>query len=347
MPDARRRLWLPDPVKLLVTGGLGFIGSNFIRYYLRRYPKSSIINLDKQTYSGNPANLRDLDAGSRYKWVKGDIADAAVVDRVMRQVDAVIHFAAESHVDRSILDASAFLQTNVIGTQVLLDGAMNHGIGRFLHVGTDEVYGSVEKGHSKEGDNLLPNSPYAASKAAADLLVRSYIVTHRFPAVITRASNNFGPYQYPEKALPLMITNMIDDEPFPLYGDGKNVRDWLYVLDHVRALDLVLREGEIGEIYNVGGSYSCSNRELVETVCDVMGKPKSLIKRVPDRKGHDRRYALDCSKLRRLGWKPETDFRRALVETIGWYRTHDMWWRPLKRKLNFRSYYRKAYGRRK
>ncbi|MBI4346651.1 MAG: dTDP-glucose 4,6-dehydratase [Elusimicrobia bacterium] len=331
-------------MKILVTGGLGFIGSNFIRYFLRRYPRGAVVNLDKQTYSGNPANLRDLAEERRYRWVKADIADADAVDKCMRGTDAVVHFAAESHVDRSILDAAPFLQTNVIGTQVLLDAALRHEVGRFVHVSTDEVYGSVAKGHSTEKDPLLPNSPYAASKAASDLLVRSYIVTHKLPAVVTRASNNFGPYQYPEKAMPLLITNLLDDIPFPLYGDGLNVRDWLYVLDHARAIDVVLRHGQVGEIYNVGGSFSCNNRELVRRIRTLMGKPESLIKRVPDRPGHDRRYALDCSKLRRLGWRPETDFRRALADTIGWYRTHESWWRPLKRKLGFKTYYKKQYA---
>ena len=332
-------------MKLLVTGGLGFIGSNFVRYFLRRYPEARILNLDKLTYAGNPANVKEVASDPRYRWVRGDIADVRIVDRCMRGIDAVVHFAAESHVDRSILDAAAFLQTNVVGTQVLLDAALRHKAGRFLHVSTDEVYGSVEKGHSRETDLLLPNSPYAASKAASDMIVRSFVVTHRLPAVITRASNNFGPYQYPEKALALMITNFIDDIPFPLYGDGLNVRDWLYVLDHARAIDCVLRKGEIGEIYNVGGSYSCTNKELVERVRKIMGKPESMVKRVPDRKGHDRRYALDCAKLKRLGWKPETDFQRALVETVGWYRTNEDWWRPLKNGGAFKAYYKKQYLR--
>ena len=330
-------------MKLLVTGGLGFIGSNFIHYFLRRYPRAQILNLDKQTYAGNPANLRDLAEDHRYRWVKADICDPRVVDKCMRGVDAVVHFAAETHVDRSILDAGAFLQTNVVGTQVLLDAALRHEIRRFVHVSTDEVYGSVSRGYSTEKDQLLPNSPYAASKAASDLIVRSYVVTHKLPAIVTRASNNFGPYQYPEKAVPLLITNLLEDIPFPLYGDGLNVRDWLYVLDHARAIDLVLREGLPGEIYNIGGSFSCNNRELVRRVRTLMGKPESLIKRVPDRAGHDRRYALDCSKLRSLGWKPETDFRRALADTIGWYRTNESWWRPIKQKLGFKTYYRKQY----
>ena len=334
-------------MRVLVTGGLGFIGSNFIRYFLRRYPSASVINLDKLTYAGNPANLKDLKGDSRYRWVRGDIADPKTVESCMRRAEAVVHFAAESHVDRSILAAEAFLRTNVVGTHVLLEAALRHKVRRFLHVSTDEVYGSVPKGHSKEGDPLRPNSPYAASKAASDLIVRAYIQTHRLPAVITRASNNFGPYQYPEKALALMITNLIDDVPFPLYGDGKNVRDWLYVLDHVRALDIVLHKGVVGEIYNVGGSFSCDNRELVRQVRNIMGKPASMVRRVPDRPGHDRRYALDCSKLRGLGWKPETEFNRALIETIGWYRANEGWWRPLKRCLKDSSYYKRQYDKRK
>ncbi len=330
-------------MKLLVTGGLGFIGSNFIRYFLKRYPDASIVNLDKKTYAGNPANLAEFARDPRYRWVRADIADAKAVDRCMKGASAVVHFAAESHVDRSILDASGFLKTNVLGTQVLLDAALRHKLGRFLHVSTDEVYGSVEEGFSREDDPLEPNSPYAASKAASDLLVRSYIVTHGLPALITRASNNFGPYQYPEKAIPLLITNLMEDIPFPLYGDGLNVRDWLYVLDHAKAIDVVLSQGKIGEIYNVGGSFSCTNRELVTRIREMMEKPPELIRHVADRKGHDRRYALDCSKLRALGWKPELSFEQALAETIDWYRAHRSWWRPLKRGEGYRRYYRKQY----
>jgi len=334
-------------MRLLVTGGLGFIGSNFIRHFLRQHPSARVLNLDKKTYAGNPANLADFKTDRRYAWVRGDIADPRIVDKCMRGAEAVIHFAAESHVDRSIQNASIFLRTNVIGTQVLLDAALKHRVRRFIHVSTDEVYGSVPRGFSREMDPLEPNSPYAASKAASDLLVRSYVVTHRLPAVITRASNNFGPYQYPEKALSLLITNFMDGVPYPLYGDGRNVRDWLYVLDHARAIDLILRKGKIGEIYNVGGSFSCENRELVEKVRRKMGKPRSLVRRVPDRPGHDRRYALDCSKLKKLGWRPQTNFREALADTIEWYRAREDWWRPLKRAAGFKSYYRRQYAKRK
>jgi dTDP-glucose 4,6-dehydratase len=328
-------------VKLLVTGGLGFIGSNFIRNTLKARPSWTIVNLDLRTYAGNPANLAGVK--SRYKWVKADIRDPKAVAKAMKGCDAVVHFAAETHVDRSILDASAFLTTNVIGTQVLLDAALAHRVRRFVHVSTDEVYGSVTKGYSKEGDNLEPNSPYAASKAASDLLVRSYFVTHKAPVVTTRASNNYGPYQYPEKALPLMITNFMEDRPFPQYGDGKQVRDWLHVVDHARAILLVLEKGGLGEIYNIGGSYTCQNRELISRVLRLMGKDASLVTRVEDRKGHDRRYALDCSKLKRLGFKHAYDFEKGLRETISWYRSNERWWRPLKVDGGYRSYYKTQY----
>jgi dTDP-glucose 4,6-dehydratase len=331
-------------MRLLVTGGLGFIGSNFIRHMLGSERGVRILNLDLCTYAGNPASLSDLARDPRYRWVRGDIADPRVVDRCMKGADAAVHFAAETHVDRSILDAAAFLRTNVVGTQVLLDAALRRKVGRFVHVSTDEVYGSVARGFSREGDRLEPNSPYAASKAASDLLVRSYVVTHGLPAVVTRASNNFGPCQYPEKALPLMITNWIDQEPFPLYGDGRNVRDWLYVADHARAIALVLRRGRPGETYNIGGTHSCDNRELVERVRLLMGVGPGLVRRVPDRPGHDRRYALDCSRLKSLGFKHAFGFTQALQLTVDWYRGHEAWWRPLKRKGGFRSYYSRQYA---
>lgn len=332
-------------MKLLVTGGLGFIGSNFVRYHLARCKNDTIVDLDLCTYAGNPENLEGMAGARRHRWVRGDVADPRAVDRAMRGVDAVVHFAAESHVDRSILDASAFLRTNVTGTQVLLDAAVRHKVRRFLHVSTDEVYGSVRKGESKETDRLLPNSPYAASKAASDLVVRSYVRTHGLPAVVTRCSNNFGPYQFPEKALPLMITNWMQGLPFPLYGTGRNVRDWIHVIDHVRALELLLRRGKPGEIYNIGGSFSMSNRELVERVRRLMGVPESLIRRVKDRPGHDLRYAVDCRKLRRLGWSHSLPFDEALRRTIAWYGAHGTWWSALKSRRGYRRYYRKQYGR--
>lgn len=326
-------------MKLLVTGGLGFIGSNYIRHVLATSREAVVVNLDLRTYAGNPRNVADLD--ERHLWVKGDIADPKVVDKCMEGVDAVVHFAAETHVDRSILDASAFLRTNVIGTQVLLDAALRHKIRRFIHVSTDEVYGSVPRGRSRESDRLEPNSPYAASKAASDLLVRSYVVTHKLPAVITRASNNFGPYQYPEKALPLMITNWLDGLPFPLYGDGQQVRDWLYVVDHARAIQTVLAKGEVGEVYNVGGAHSCTNKKLIERVRRIMGKGEVVP--VADRPGHDRRYALDCSKLLALGFKHAYSFDDALARTVKWYSENEAWWRPLKKAGGYKAYYKRQY----
>ena len=331
-------------MRLLVTGGLGFIGANFVRHILGTRRGVSIVNLDLRTYAGNPENLAEFARDPRYKWIKGDIADPKAVEKAMAGADAVVNFAAETHVDRSIHDASIFLRTNVIGTQVLLDAALRTKVARFLHVSTDEVYGSIPKGHSKEGDTLEPNSPYAASKAASDLLVRSYVVTHKLPALITRASNNFGPYQYPEKALPLMITNWMDGLPFPLYGDGLQVRDWLFVVDHARAIETVLDKGQLGEIYNVGGAFSCTNRELIERVRRLMGVSKDLVRPVADRPGHDRRYALNCDKLFKLGFTHAYSFPEALELTIKWYRDHEKWWRPLKKQGGYRTYYQKQYA---
>jgi len=333
-------------MRLLVTGGLGFIGSNFVRHFLAHNKTSRIINLDLCTYAGNPANLEGMTGARRHRWVRGDIADPRAVDRAMKGADAVVHFAAESHVDRSILDAGAFLRTNVVGTQVLLDAARKHGVKRFMHVSTDEVYGSVPSGSSKETDRLLPNSPYAASKAASDLLVRSYVRTHGFPAVVTRCSNNFGPYQFPEKALPVMITNWMEGKPFPLYGDGLNVRDWIHVLDHVRALCLLLKKGKLGEIYNIGGTFSSTNKILVERVRKLMGVSPELIQRVRDRPAHDRRYAVDCRKIKRLGFRHAFSFDGALKNTIAWYRDNEAWWRAIKGEGRYRRYYSKQYKKR-
>src|SRR3989338_3393338 len=307
-------------MKLLVTGGLGFIGSNFIRHVFETRKDARVVNLDALTYAGNPQNLADFASSPRYRWVKGDIADAKVAQRCMEGAEAVVHFAAETHVDRSILDAGRFLRTNVLGTQTLMDAALRHQVRRFVHVSSDEVYGSVERGFSREEDRLKPNSPYAASKAASDLLARAYFVTHKMPVIVTRASNNFGPYQYPEKALPLMITNWLDEQPYPLYGDGLQVRDWLYVGDHARAIELVLARGRPGEIYNIGGTEHCPNKKLVERVRRLMGKPVGLIRPVADRPGHDRRYALDCSKLKALGFNHAYGFEQALISTIDLYR---------------------------
>lgn len=331
-------------MKLLVTGGLGFIGSNYVRWKLADDPSVRIVNLDLCTYAGNPANLKGMAGAARHKWVKGDVADPKTVDRAMKGCEAVVHFAAESHVDRSILDASAFLRTNVVGTQVMLDAARRHGVKRFVHVSTDEVYGSVETGESVETDPLLPNSPYAASKAASDLVARAAFITHRLPVMTTRCSNNFGPYQFPEKALPLMITNWLEGKPFPLYGDGLNVRDWVHVTDHCRGVDLVLRKGEPGGIYNIGGTASLTNKQLIEAVRKIMGVGPELVTPVADRKAHDRRYAVDCAKLRKLGFRHETTFASALRSTVAWYRDNAWWWKPLKTRGDVKTYYKKNYA---
>jgi dTDP-glucose 4,6-dehydratase len=332
-------------VKILVTGGAGFIGSNFVRHVLAAHSDDSVVTLDKLTYAGNPANLKDVEADPRHRFVKGDICDAGLVRDLMSEVDAVVHFAAETHVDRSNAGADEFLRTNVTGTFTLLEAARARRLGRFIAIGTDEVYGSIARGASREVDPLNPSNPYSASKAAADLLARAYWITHRLPVIVTRSSNNFGPYQYPEKVIPLFITNAIDDVPLPLYGDGKNVRDWLYVLDNCAAIDVVLRKGKDGEIYNVGGGNEIENVVLTRQILRLAGKPETLIKPVADRPGHDRRYALDTAKVRALGWKPAHDFPGALTATVEWYRSHEAWWRPIK-SGEFRAYYERQYSAR-
>ena len=318
-------------MRILVTGGCGFIGSNFIRHMLNKYQDHSIINLDKLTYAGNPDNLKDIEKNSNYSFVRGDICDNAVVDKVMQKVDTVIHFAAESHVDRSIDDASAFVRTNVLGTFVLLDSALKNNIKRFVHVSTDEVYGSISKGSFKETDILTPSSPYSSSKAGSDLLAQSYYITHGMPVIITRCTNNFGPYQYPEKLIPLFITNLIENKKVPVYGTGKNIRDWIYVEDHCEAINFVLHEGKNGEIYNVGGGSEKTNLEITETILEMLGKDGSMVEYVKDRPGHDLRYSLDCTKLRRLGWAPEQEFDDALYNTVRWYVENRWWWEKLRR----------------
>ena len=320
-------------MRLLVTGGAGFIGSNFIRYIIKKYPQYKVINLDKLTYAGNLENLRDIDNNPNYTFVKGDICDKVIVDELSREVEAIVNFAAESHVDRSIVDASDFMRTNVHGTYVLLEVAKKYKIRRFIQASTDECYGSIAEGSSKETDALNPSSPYAASKAAADMLVHSYWVTYNLPVNIARSSNNFGPYQYPEKIISLFITNGLEDKPVPLYGDGMNVRDWLYVIDNCRGIDLILHNGKEGEIYNIGGGNELRNIDLTKTVLKLLGKPESLIQPVKDRPGHDRRYSLDCSKIvRQLGWAPTFEFEKALQETVKWYVDNQWWWRKLKDK---------------
>ncbi len=330
-------------MRVLVTGGAGFIGSHFVRHLLRTYPEYDVVNLDKLTYAGNPANLADVAANARYRFVKGDICDAALVREVMAGCDAVVNFAAESHVDRSIQDAGDFIQTDVYGTWVLLEAARAHRIARYLQVSTDEVYGSIADGAFRESDPLRPSSPYAASKAGGDHMALTYWTTHRMPVLVTRASNNFGPNQYPEKIIPLFITNALDDQPLPLYGDGRQVRDWLYVGDHCDALDLVLHKGAEGEVYNVGGGHELENIALTRRILRLLGKPESLVRPVADRPGHDRRYAVDTTKLHALGWQPAHAFDDALDATVAWYRANEAWWRPLK-SGEFLAYYRRQYG---
>lgn len=316
--------------KILVTGGAGFIGSNFIRHMLAKYPDYAIINLDKLTYAGNLENLADVEKDPRYTFVKGDIADATAVEPLVKGCDAVVNFAAETHVDRSITDPASFVRTNVFGTHTLLEAARKFSVGRYIQISTDEVYGSILEGAFTETDPLEPNSPYSASKAGADLLVRSYFVTFKVPAIITRSSNNFGPSQYPEKVIPLFISNLIDGKKVPLYADGMNVRDWLYVVDNCEAIDAVLHRGAPGEIYNIGGGHEITNLELTHTLLRELGRDESFIQHVADRPGHDKRYALDISKIGSLGWKPRHRFADALRLTVRWYREHEAWWRKLK-----------------
>ena len=330
---------------ILVTGGAGFIGSNFVRYMLNRHPNYRIIVLDALTYAGNRENLADLESDNRYLFIHGNICDRAIVDNVMANVDAVVNFAAETHVDRSILSAGAFIDTDVKGTFTLLESARNHHIERYVQISTDEVYGSIDEGSFVEDSLLQPNSPYSASKTGADMLVRSYFVTYGMPTLITRASNNFGAYQYPEKLIPLFVTNAIDDKPLPLYGDGLNVRDWLFVNDHCSAIDLVLHDGQLGQVYNVGGGNERTNIEITHFILDHLKKSHDLIKPVKDRPGHDRRYSIDSTKLGQLGWKPGVDFESALRQTIDWYVENQTWWRKIKEKCEqYKSFMQKQYA---
>jgi len=317
-------------MRILVTGGLGFIGSNFIRFVLGSRQTDTIINLDKITYCGNPENLRDVEVDGRYRFVKGDICDGQIVDQLVQEIDAVVNFAAETHVDRSIDSPKVFLRTNVIGTQTLLDAAAKHKLKRFVHISTDEVYGSLKKGSFKESDPLQPNSPYAASKASADLFVRAYAKTYGYKAIIVRSANNFAPYQYPEKVIPLFVTNLIEGKKLPLYAKGENQRDWFYVEDNCRAIDLILREGEDGATYNVGTGKEISNLELSKNILKLFSKTKDFIEYVPDRPGHDFRYSLNTARARSLGFKPRYSFKQGLESTVEWYRQHEAWWRPLK-----------------
>lgn len=318
---------------LLITGGAGFIGSNFIHYIARKYPEYRIINLDKLTYAGNLENLRDIEDNPNYKFIKGDIADRKLVGEIFNynNIDAIINFAAESHVDRSIEDPGVFIRTDIYGTYVLLEAARKYNSKIFLQISTDEVYGSIEDGSFAEDDALKPSSPYSASKAGAEMIVRSFFKTFGTPIIITRTTNNFGPYQYPEKIIPLFVTNLIDNIKVPLYGDGMNVRDWIYVDDNCGALDLVLHKGRVGEIYNIGAGNEKPNIWITKEILKLLDKPESMIEPVEDRLGHDRRYSVDCTKLKKdLGWETQYDFEEALKKTVNWYAANEKWWRPLK-----------------
>lgn len=333
---------------ILVTGGAGFIGSAFVRYMIEKYPEYNLIVYDKLTYAGNMDNLLPVHDEPRFRFERGDIADRETVRRVFadHQIDTVVNFAAESHVDRSILQADAFIHTDVVGVYLLLDEAKTRGIERFLHVSTDEVYGDIEEGtFSVENDPFAPNSPYAASKAGGELMVRAYHVTHGMNTVITRGSNTFGPYQYPEKLLPFFITEALEDRPLPLYGDGRQVRDWLYVEDHVSGIDFVLHKGVSGEAYNIAGEDNRHNIDVAHQMLDLLGKPHTLLKHVPDREGHDRRYAMNCDKLRALGWQRAHRWEGALEATVRWYVDNAWWWRKIKTG-EYLEYYKRQYAAR-
>jgi dTDP-glucose 4,6-dehydratase len=331
--------------KVLVTGGAGFIGSNFVRYALRSHPDWHVTTLDKLTYCGRLENLHDVIDDRRHTFVLGDIADAEVSAPLVRASHVVVHFAAETHVDRSLQSAGAFIQTDVFGTFVLLEAARQAtGLRRFIQISTDEVYGSVEAGASKETDELRPRNPYSASKAGADRLAYSYWATYEVPVIVTRASNNYGPYQFPEKVIPLFVTNALEGLELPLYGDGMNVRDWLHVDDHCRAIDLVIERGTAGDVYNVGGGNEVTNLDLTRRILELTGRPETLIRPVSDRLGHDRRYALDSEKLHALGWAPRQAFADALAATVEWYRSNPWWWHPVKHQdPAFQAYYRAQY----
>jgi len=338
------------PRTYLVTGGAGFIGSNYIRRLLRpsdgRVADLRVVNLDKLTYAGRLENLAPVAGDPRYRFVKGDIADPKLVGELFKDgVDVAVNFAAESHVDRAITDPGHFITTDVYGVYVLLEAAREHGVGRFIQISTDEVYGSVETGSSSETDPLMPRNPYAASKAGGDRLAYSYFATYGLDVIVTRASNNYGPYQYPEKFVSLFATNAIEDKELPLYGDGRNVRDWLHVDDHCDAINFLIEHGRAGEIYNIGGGNERENIEVARLICDELGKPRSLIRLVKDRLGHDRRYSLNTAKLAALGWRPAVPFEEGLRATVRWYADNRAWWEPIK-SGEFRDYYLKHYGNR-
>jgi len=319
-------------MKILVTGGCGFIGSNYIHYILEKYDDIEVANLDKLTYCGNPDNLKDVEGDPRYSFQQGDICDSDLVGKMLQGVDILVNFAAETHVDRSIKYPDDFIKTNVYGVNVLLKAARENKVSKFVQIGTDEVYGDVAEGFSTEDDPIKPNSPYSATKAAGDVLVLSHHTTYGLPVVVTRSSNNFGPYQYPEKVIPLFITNLLGGKKVPLYGDGGNMRDWLYVTDNCEAIDIVARKGEAGNIYNIGGGNVITNKKLTHSILSIMGKDESFITYVTDRPGHDRRYAIDSSRVEGLGWSPSAGFEDNLKKTVEWYKNNGSWWEPLREK---------------
>ncbi len=329
--------------RLLVTGGAGFIGSGFVRHLIRRRPEVEVWVLDKLTYAGNLANLREVEEAPQYRFFHGDICDRELVDELAAQVDAIVNFAADTHVDRSLQDPFAFVETDVLGVAVLCDAALRHRHQVFHLVSTDEVYGEVMHGRSGETDPFAPRSPYAASKAGGEHLARAYAISHGLPLIVTRGANTYGPYHYPEKLIPVLITNALDSEPLPLYGDGSAVRDYLHVEDHCRAIDLALHEAEPGSVYNVGVGAEWSGKTVAELVCELTGRPPTLIQYVKDRKGHDYRYALDTQRIRtELGWRPQIGFAEGIESTVGWFRDHEDWWRPLKNGAYW-QYYRRNY----
>ena len=329
--------------RFLVTGGSGFIGSNFVHYLFDKYEDSiNVTNLDKLTYAGNPENLRDIETRGNYRFVKGDICDPKVVNPLVAEADIIVNFAAESHVDRSIGSPDDFIKTDVYGTFVLLEAARQHSIQKFVQISTDEVYGSILDGAFKETDMLQPSSPYSASKAGADRLAFSYFVTYQVPVIITRCSNNYGMYQYPEKLISLFVTNAIEDKNLPVYGDGKYIRDWIYVLDHCDAIDFLINKGENGQVYNIGGGNERTNLDITHYILETLKKPKSLITYVKDRPGHDRRYAVNMTKINKLGWKPSHSLEKALTETIKWYGQNQDWWKKIK-SGEYLEYYKNQY----
>jgi len=331
--------------RILITGGAGFIGSNFVRLLFRGKRKMHITVLDKLTYAGNPENISEFAGRRDFRFVKGDICNGKILDAILPGIDVIYNFAAETHVDRSIFEGGSFVRTDVLGTFTLLQRALAHKVGRFVQVSTDEVYGSIPKGKFREADPLKPNSPYSASKSGADLLARAFHATYGLPVVITRSSNNYGPYQHPEKFIPLFITNALEGKPLPLYGDGGNVRDWIYVEDNCRAIEIAGRRGEIGEVYNIGAGDERRNVEIARSIIELTGADEELLTFIEDRPGHDRRYALDAGKIKRLGWKRKVGFEEGLARTVAWYERNEKWWKPIKEGA-FKRYYRKMYRER-